>query len=107
MDFEMPATPHETPLLLIILFVFYLYALARWHIVKRSPLFFIGVLGLLFAFVGMFFTLGNSTMKVAKVFDIIGLLVGFAMAVLSCAGASVSVQGMVSAARGAVSTEQQ
>lgn len=92
--------PNLTDPLFVVL-VFYLYALARWHIVKRPPLFFLGVLGLLFAFVGLFFTLGDSTMKVAKIFDIIGLLVGFAMAVLSCAGAKVSAHEMLSAAKGA------
>ena len=100
--FEMPTPPHHTLFPVVILFVFYLYALARWQIVKRPPLFFLGVLGLLFAFVGLFFTLGDSTMKVAKIFDIIGLLVGFAGAVLSCAGSLVSVQGMIGTAKGAV-----
>ncbi|HDZ19826.1 hypothetical protein LCGC14_0321170 [marine sediment metagenome] len=94
--------PGLESVLLMILFVFYLYALARWHIVRRPPLFFLGALGLLFAFMGLFFTLGGSTMKVARVFDIIGLSVAFAMAVLSCAGTTVSVQGMLDAAKSAV-----
>ena len=97
MDFISPLT---------IVLVFYLYALARWHIVKRPPLFFLGVLGVLFAFVGLFFTLGASTMKVALIFQIIGLLVAFASAALACAGSLVSVQGMIGAAKGAVPPAQ-
>ncbi len=90
---------------IFVVLVFYMYALAKWQIVKRPPLFFLGVLGLLFAFVGFFFMLGQSTMKVCMIFQIIGLLVAFAAAVLSCAGASVSVKGMVGAAKGAVDKE--
>ena len=91
-------------LFLVAVLVFYLYALARWQIVKRAPLFFLGALGLLFAFVGLFFTLGDSrgVSTVFRIFSMVGLLVGFAGAVLSCAGASVSVQGMIGAAKGAV-----
>ena len=89
-------------LALLAVVVFYLYALARWQIVKRAPLFFLGVLGLLFAFVGLFFTLGESTMKVCRIFQIIGLLVAFASATLACAGSLASVQGMMGAAKGAV-----
>ena len=93
--------PESIPFPLIILLVFYLYGLARWHIVRRPPLFFLGALGLLFAFVGLFFTLGDGQ-TVSRVFSIIGLLVAFSMAVLSCAGATVSMQGMLDAAKGAV-----
>ena len=93
--------PESVPL--IILLVFYLYGLARWNVVRRPPLFFLGALGLLFALVGLFFTLGSSPAEtVSRVFGIIGLLVAFAMAVLSCAGATVSMQGMLDAAKGAV-----
>lgn len=93
--------PNLTDPLFVVL-VFYMYALARWQIVKRPPLFFLGVLGVLFAFVGLFFTLGESTLKVALIFQIIGLLVAFAAAVLACAGSLASVQGMIGGAKGAV-----
>lgn len=91
----------STPFLIVL--VFYLYGVARWNIVRRPPLFFLGALGLLFAFVGQFFMLGSDpAVTAAKVFAIIGLSVAFAMAVLSCAGATVSMQGMLDAAKGAV-----
>ena len=80
-----------------VILVFYMYALARWQIVKRAPFFFLGVLGVLFAFVGLFFTLGNSTVKVFQIFHIIGLLVAFASAVLACAGSLAAVPGMTKA----------
>lgn len=92
--------PESFPL--VVLLVFYLYGLARWNVVRRPPLFFLGALGLLFAFVGLFFTLGSGAGVTSRVFSIIGLSVAFAMAVLSCAGATVSVQGMLDAAKGAV-----
>ena len=88
--------PNLTDPLFVIL-VFYMYALARWQVVKRAPFFFLGVLGLLFAFVGLFFTLGQSTMKVAMIFQIIGLLVAFASAALACAGSLAAVPGMTKA----------
>ncbi len=95
--------PGIESLFLLVVLVFYLYALARWQIVKRPALFFLGALGLLFGFVGLFFTLGGTGVnKVFQIFAIIGLLVSFASAVLSCAGSLVSMQGMISAAKGAV-----
>ncbi len=96
------------PVFLAILLVFYLYALARWQIVKRAPLFFFGAAGLLFAFLGQFFALGDTVVgTVAEVFNIVGLLVAFTGAVLSCAGASVSIKGMIDAAKAAVPSDEE
>ncbi len=90
------------PMFLIVLF--YLYALIKWDIVKRPPLYFLGVVGLLIAFVGAFFVVGEKGgyPTAQKILEIIGLLVAFVSAVVCCAGASVSMQGMIGAAKAAI-----
>lgn len=92
------------PMFLVVLF--YLLALIKWDIVKRAPLYFLGVLGVLAALAGQFFVLsptaGKGLQIVANIFETAGLVFAVAMAVLACAGASVSVKGMIGAAKGAV-----
>ena len=77
---------------LLVLLVFYLYLLVRWQHVRRPMCFLLGTLGLLFAMAGAFFTLGQSTMKVAIIFQIIGGLVAFVCAVGACYGAELPIQ---------------
>ncbi|HOD83225.1 MAG TPA: hypothetical protein PKG77_17555 [Phycisphaerae bacterium] len=72
-----------------VIVIFYLYLLARWQYVKRPFFYLIGAAGILFAMAGDFFGLGQATIKVRMIFQIIGQLVAFVGVVAACFGAKL------------------
>jgi len=81
-----------------ILLVFYLFCLARWNVVKRPAPYLIGALGLVLVLVGRFFAVGGNpsagVVVVTRILDVVGLLVAFCMAVVSCYGAPLPLEGL-------------
>ena len=88
--------------------LFYLVVLFKWSLVKRPPLYFLGAVGLMLGFASGFFTVGEmgGYPTVERIFRLIGMLIAFPCAVLACAGASVSVKGMIDAAKGSISEDE-
>jgi len=74
-----------------ILVAFYLYLLVRPEHVKRTGVFWIGVIAVLVGIVGQFFMLGRKTVEVAIVIEIIASLVAFVAAVLACFSGSLPI----------------